>query len=416
VRRALLGLVSLLLLLPACGATVPPTPTPTPVEISFSYSDQALTGYYENAKKQFEAANPRFSVKLIASSPYAFFGSSGVDLDVAEINQVFLGMLAKAGSVRQLDPILQGPDGLDLSEFSPGTVDACRWHGQLYALPVGVDPQLLYYNKDLFDAANVPYPTNDWTWDDMLQAAQRISVPGAKPPLYGFVSEGGFRSFDFLDLVYQGGGSIMDSPVDPKSATLSSDASVAAIQWYVDLALSAKVMPNPQDLRGDGGLQTMVVSRRAAMWFGALSERNGLSWAVPWKFNWGAVRQPAGKQRISLFSLRSVALNQKSEHLQPAWLWAKFLAEHPGGDYDLPALSKAMQSDTVLAADSADVRAAARLSMDSAQALPSLAWLREFAREMEWSMTSIFNGDSTVRDAMSKADQDLNAILAKDQP
>ena len=412
-RRVLLVLVALLLL-PGCGAVLPPTPTPTPVEITFSYSDSSLTGYYENAKKQFEAANPRLTVKLISSSPYGFFGSSGTNLDVAEIGQPFLATLAKAGFLRALDPILQGPDGLDLAEFSPGTVDACRWHGQLYALPLGVDPQLLYYNRDLFDAAGVPYPSNDWTWDDFLQAAQRIAMPDAQPPVYGFVSEGSFRSLDFLPFIYQGGGSVVDSAIDPKAATLSSDASVAALQWYVDLALSSKVMPTPQDLRGGGGLQTMVVSRRAAMWFGALSDRNGMAWGVPWNFNWGVVRQPAGKQRVTLFSLRSVAINQKSEHLQPAWLWAKYLAEHPGGDYDLPALKVAMQSQNLLPADPPAVREAATLAMENAQAFPSVSWLRDFVREMDWAMNSIFSGDATVKDAMTKVDQDLNATIAQD--
>jgi maltose-binding protein MalE len=139
-----------------------------------------------------------------------------------------------------------------------------------------------------------------------------------------------------------------------------------------------------------------------------------MAWGVPWNFNWGVVRQPAGKQRVTLFSLRSVAINQKSEHLQPAWLWAKYLAEHPGGDYDLPALKVAMQSQNLLPADPPAVREAATLAMEDAQAFPSVSWLRDFAREMDWAMNSIFSGDATVKDAMTKVDQDLNATIAQD--
>jgi multiple sugar transport system substrate-binding protein len=30
-------------------------------------------------------------------------------------------------------------------------------------------PMAVYYNKKIFDQFNIPYPTDDWTWDDLFE-------------------------------------------------------------------------------------------------------------------------------------------------------------------------------------------------------------------------------------------------------
>jgi ABC-type glycerol-3-phosphate transport system substrate-binding protein len=46
----------------------------------------------------------------------------------------------------------------------------------------------VYYRKDLFDEARIPYPDTAWTWDDMVAAARALTVrktPGSPPTRYG---------------------------------------------------------------------------------------------------------------------------------------------------------------------------------------------------------------------------------------
>ena len=47
-------------------------------------------------------------------------------------------------------------------------VAALSYNGRLLAVPRDVSNLLIYYNKDLFDSYNIPYPDNDWTLDDLL--------------------------------------------------------------------------------------------------------------------------------------------------------------------------------------------------------------------------------------------------------
>src|SRR5688572_12716782 len=54
---------------------------------------------------------------------------------------------------------------LDLEDFYPELLAACRYDGRQVLLPRWFNVSLLYYNRTLFDEAGEPYPSADWTWD-----------------------------------------------------------------------------------------------------------------------------------------------------------------------------------------------------------------------------------------------------------
>jgi len=407
------GLAMLLsLILPGCGPLRSRQPTPVPVEIRFAYGIRQLEPYYEKAKAEFETAHQGVTVTLSQMSPYEMLFRGAGSADAVEIEQLAISTLAEQGVLRPLEASVQGPDGIDLDSFYPGTVDAVRWRGQLWALPSGVDPALLYYNRDIFDAKGVTYPTNDWTWDDLLLAAQRIAEPDADPPLYGVVSDP--RRLDFLPLVYQGGGSLVDSEVDPTSGALSSMESLAALQWYVDLALVHRVMPTPGQLAAGSGMQVLVISQRAAMWYGSLSERGGLSWDARWPFDWGAVAQPAGRQRATLLTIRAYAINAQSEEPRVAWEWIKFLVQYPGRQYDLPAWGKAALEDS-LSGESPELIAAVRRALQDGQSLPPLAWRINYFMRLVTGMESVLRGSADLTEVAAQVDQQLSEALQATQ-
>ncbi|MBZ0309811.1 MAG: extracellular solute-binding protein, partial [Anaerolineae bacterium] len=64
-------------------------------------------------------------------------------------------------------------------------VDPYRWgeNGNLYAGPVNWDTIAIFYNKDMFDAAGLEYPTAEWTWDDFAAAAEALT--NADEDVYG---------------------------------------------------------------------------------------------------------------------------------------------------------------------------------------------------------------------------------------
>jgi multiple sugar transport system substrate-binding protein len=71
--------------------------------------------------------------------------------------------------------------GIDTGVWGSGMIDPYRWgeNDDLFAAPVNWDTIAVYYNKDLFDAAGLAYPTADWTWDDFATAAAALTDPAA---------------------------------------------------------------------------------------------------------------------------------------------------------------------------------------------------------------------------------------------
>jgi multiple sugar transport system substrate-binding protein len=65
---------------------------------------------------------------------------------------------------------------IDMSKYYDGIVKLyTRADGNIYALPKDHDTIALLYNKAIFDQYGVEYPTDNWTWEDMYEAAKKIT-------------------------------------------------------------------------------------------------------------------------------------------------------------------------------------------------------------------------------------------------
>ena len=60
-------------------------------------------------------------------------------------------------------------------DFQPRLWQAMQWQGSVRALPSSGQTAVIFYNKDLFDNAGLPYPTKDWTWEDMERMAKALT-------------------------------------------------------------------------------------------------------------------------------------------------------------------------------------------------------------------------------------------------
>ena len=66
--------------------------------------------------------------------------------------------------------------GADLDDFYPGPLKQFRWQDKLWGLPDTAAPELVFYNKAMFDAAGLAYPTDNWTFEEMRQAAIQLTL------------------------------------------------------------------------------------------------------------------------------------------------------------------------------------------------------------------------------------------------
>lgn len=198
-------LLIMLMVLAGCSAPASPAATTSesasagaasesaagePVTIKWTVWDNATTPYWQAAADAFHAANPNITVELVDISSQEYTDkvnimlSGGDSTDVITIKDIpiYNGLISR-GQIDSLNSYVEAA-GIDLNTFA-GAADELTSNGELYALPFRSDVWILYYNKDLFDAAGVDYPTNDMTWQQFDEVARQMTSGTGADKVYG---------------------------------------------------------------------------------------------------------------------------------------------------------------------------------------------------------------------------------------
>ena len=141
--------------------------------------DATTTPYLIAQKEAFEASHPGVKIEYVdvASQDYAVKATTmlegGDTSDVFMIKEIdnLINWQAQGFAAPLADYIAKG---YDLSGFV-GTEVNYAVDGVQYAIPFRSDFWVLFYNKDLFDAAGVDLPTNDMTWGQYAELAKKLT-------------------------------------------------------------------------------------------------------------------------------------------------------------------------------------------------------------------------------------------------
>jgi len=163
-----------------------------PITLKWAMWDTESTPYWTDLKNAYEAANPNVTIELVdlGSSDYMTvlateLSGAETEIDVVAVKDVpGYATLVQKNAILSLDDYIKA-DGIDLSKYS-GATDQVTVNGSLYELPFRNDFWVIFYNKDLFDDANVSYPTNDMTFAEYDALARAVaSNAGFGEEVYG---------------------------------------------------------------------------------------------------------------------------------------------------------------------------------------------------------------------------------------
>jgi ABC-type glycerol-3-phosphate transport system substrate-binding protein len=238
---------------------------------------------------EFEKANPGVKVNYTSIT----FAGSGIDYDT----KLLADLASKAGPdawvmgswnytenkyiesglVAPLDPTIFGYTSVDdmIADYPPNGLSAFVRDGKIYALFNELTTMSLFYNKDMFDAAGIPYLPEDKpvSWDYIGEISQKLRKTDASGALtqmgfqFGFFAA--FRSpqwyaQDYYLLLRQYGQD--DLFVDGKPAA-NTPAAVKAFQMIYDFTYKYQAY-DPTFL---------------ANWFSEFpNNRVAMVWAGPW--------------------------------------------------------------------------------------------------------------------------------------
>ncbi len=313
----------LMLALAACGAEEKST-------ITFSvFGDPAEYAAYESLVAAFSEAHPEISVELQhvpGQSDYrqrlATAFSSGEPPDVMLLNYRRFGAFVAEGGLTPLGDYLAASDVISEADFYPEVVESFYLDGQLWCIPQNLSSLVVYYNKDMFDAAGLDYPADDWTHEEFLAAARALTqdVDGdGRFDQYGVGIEP--NVFRLAPFIWQFGGKLVDNLDRPTRLMLDSPEALAAFQWFVDLQIKEHVVPDVVAESAEES-ESRFLNGRLAMYFN--SRRGVPTYRTITSFDWDVAPLPRGEEAAGILHSDGYCLAQNTANKEAAWTFIEF--------------------------------------------------------------------------------------------
>ncbi|WP_245635888.1 ABC transporter substrate-binding protein [Herbiconiux solani] len=251
-------------LLTACSAGGSDNNAESGEKVTLTYGVWSQEDTMQQVVDAFEKENPNIDVQLQVNPFTDYWTKLQVSAQGGTAPDAFwmLGdrfqLYAANNQLLPLDDAISDA-GVDLGVYPKALVDLFTYDGAHYGLPKDFDTIGLWYNKSLFDAAGVAYPTADWTWADVQAAAPKLTDPangtfGIAAPLN--------RQEGYYNTIAQAGGHVIEDGMsgysDPKTQ--------AGLQYWVDFQKNGS-SPNLQQL-ADTEAVAQFENGKVAMYYG----------------------------------------------------------------------------------------------------------------------------------------------------
>jgi multiple sugar transport system substrate-binding protein len=159
-------------------------------------------------------------------------GASGGDMpDVFWMHSNNSQMYMKNDMLLKLDDYIANSDKIDMSNYMSEITELYTYDGSYYAIPKDYDTVALWYNKTMFDEAGLSYPDETWTWDDMYEAAKKLTKDDGSQ--YGFALNPSNDQDTYYNMVYSMGGYIVSD--DHTTSGYDDANTIKAMNYVADL-------------------------------------------------------------------------------------------------------------------------------------------------------------------------------------
>jgi ABC-type glycerol-3-phosphate transport system substrate-binding protein len=372
---------------------------------------------------KWQKSHPDINVKL-EHTPYRGYvdklltriaGRSAPDIICTEVD-LFVTFQSK-GVLLDITPYVEKDTAVKIEDFYPRIIDRFTVGGRLYAIPRDTAPfACIYYNKRLFDEAGIPYPSDSWDVNDLLDAAKKLSVVNPD----GRMTRYGFYAWAWQNFVYAFGGRLVDDVKGPTRCALDSEEALRGLRFYADLINKHRVHPSATAMANLAmGVQGMFMTERLAMFSSGIWETPGLRKIN--NFEWDVAMFPRGPDGIRGFGTggSGYSILKSTRHPDEAFLVLKALAgrdaqvELSGTGLTQPAI-KDIARDW---ADDGRVPANKKMLLEAMEYVVydpfTPVWREARALYIDPALDKIFSGKMEAKPAISGIMTKVNRLLNK---
>ena len=284
-----------------------------------------------------------------------------------------------------------------------------------YAVPKDIDTIAIWYNKKLFDEAGVPYPTSDWTWDDLTETARKLTKSDGSQ--YGLAVKMDNNQAGYYNLVYDKGGYVISE--DKKKSGWDDPKTIEGMK-YLETWIKEGLMPSAETM-SENGEEVLFQSGKVAMvpqgsWMISSYKANEYT-----AQNADIVELPkdakTGK-RVSLYNGLGWAAAKNGKHTEEAWKLIEYLGSEPAQkkQAELGVTMSAYKGTSDAWVKSANFNLQAYLNMMDDMVI------RPYSRStVSWEnadneiITKVYTGELTMEEACKQMAEQMNEKLAEEQ-
>lgn len=304
------------------------TPSGDTVTISYACWDSNQANLIRTMADEFEAENPDIKIDIQVSGWSDYWtgleaaGTGGFLPDTFWMHSNNIYYYGANDQLLDLSDYIAGSDKVDLANYPEGLNGIYNIDGKQYAIPKDYDTIALWYNKTLFDESGISYPDDTWTWDDLKEAARKLTKDDGSQ--YGFCA-GLHNQEGYYNFVYQSGGEIITS--DKKSG-YDEEATIAGIEEYFSFVKEG-LSPEIYD---DQARAEAIQNGLCAMGLFGSWNLSGFAASDFMKENFDCAVLPMSNDggKASIFNGLGNAIASTCEHPDQAWKWVEYLSSKEG--------------------------------------------------------------------------------------
>lgn len=300
------------------------------VTLTFPVWDSAQNLYLQDIIDGFEAENPNIKINMVdvAAADYmnklSTMLNGGNDCDIVYIKDAdSTPSFAEKGQLEDLSSYIE-EDGIETDSYI--SFDEFNLDGKQVAMPFKSDYYVLYYNKDIFDAANVEYPSNDMTWTEWEELCTKLTSGEGNDKVYG----GYLHTWQACveNWAVQDGENTILGPdytfMKPAYEMAVRMQDAGTIMDYATLKTGSIAYASPFQ-------QGTVATLPMGTWFSTMMITKAAAGETD--VNWGiaTLPHPDGVEAGSTVgSTTPMAINANSEHKEEAWEFIKYATGETG--------------------------------------------------------------------------------------
>jgi ABC-type glycerol-3-phosphate transport system substrate-binding protein len=225
-----------------------------------------------------------------------------------------------------LQPLIDADSTFALDDYPAGLLTSYQQGGQLHGLPWGVDFRALIYNQQAFEAAGLAQPTPNWTIDEFLNAAQRLTSGTGETKQYGFVIPRS-TSDGAKFLVHLFGAPTARGSGETLAPNFTDPRVVQAAGKVIDLLKHDSPHTQLGDYAAAGPLADygeLTGQGRAGMWFAW----GMYAYGPQPQFTLAMAPPPLGQAMLDLddVSTSSMYISARTAQSSACWEWLKFFS------------------------------------------------------------------------------------------